>query len=114
CRTMTTKKIMKRMFVYILLCNDSSYYTGVTNNIERRFAEHQEGKNRKCYTFPRRPLELVFAKEFSGPKDAIAFEKQVKGWSRAKKEALMRADWNELKRLSRNYTEYGPPSSGSG
>ncbi len=105
---------MKKMFVYILLCSDDSYYTGVTNNVERRFAEHQEGENKGSYTHSRRPLKLIFVKEFSTPKDAIAFEKQIKGWSRAKKEALMNADWNELKRLSRNYTEYGHPSTGSG
>ncbi len=104
---------MKRMFVYILLCNDNSYYTGVTNDLERRFAEHQQGINKKSYTHSRRPVKLIFVKEFPDPNQAIAFEKQVKGWSRAKKEALMTADWNELKRLSKNYTEYGSSSSSS-
>lgn len=102
---------MKLMYVYILLCNDNSYYTGVTNNIGRRFAEHQEGIDHGCYTYSRRPLKLVLVKEFDNPKEAIAFEKQVKGWSRAKKKALIDNDWVSLKRVSKNYTQYGPSTT---
>ena len=88
--------IRRYYYVYILKCADNSYYTGVSNDPERRLAEHIEGKNPDSYTFSRRPLELVFCGYFTDPKQAIAFEKQVKGWSRAKKEALIAGDWNKI------------------
>ncbi|WP_373400336.1 GIY-YIG nuclease family protein [Algoriphagus halophilus] len=92
---------MERYFVYILECSDSSYYTGVTNNIDRRFAEHQDGIDSFSYTYYRRPVNLVFQQDFQEIKEAIAFEKQIKKWSRAKKEALIRGDWEQLKELSK-------------
>ncbi|WP_236032656.1 GIY-YIG nuclease family protein [Algoriphagus pacificus] len=92
---------MERFFVYILKCADSSYYTGVTNNIDRRFAEHQDGIDFLSYTYNRRPLELVFLQDFQQINEAIAFEKQLKKWSRAKKEALIRGNWEQLKDLSK-------------
>ena len=92
------------MYVYILGCSDSSYYIGVTNNYEERFNEHQNGMNPECYTFERRPLTLEYVEEFDNPLDAIAREKQLKGWSRAKKEALIRGNKDELSRLSLNRT----------
>ncbi|MCX6169153.1 MAG: GIY-YIG nuclease family protein [Ignavibacteriales bacterium] len=87
------------MWVYILKCADGSYYTGVTNNLERRITEHQYGAH-DGYTSVRLPVELVFSQEISNPLDAIAAEKQIKGWSRAKKEALIRADFNLLHELA--------------
>jgi putative endonuclease len=90
----------RKYFVYILLCSDDSYYTGVTNNIARRFAEHQRGIHPESYTFTRRPTAIVFIREFNKPMDAIRFEKQVKRWSRLKKEALIRGDFDELKKLA--------------
>jgi len=102
------------MYVYILLCSDNSYYTGVTNNLELRFAQHQEGIDCSCYTYSRRPLQLVFNEKFSGPNDAIAFEKRIKGWTRAKKEALIDRDFERLKTLSnhnKNKTNHGSTSS---
>jgi putative endonuclease len=92
---------MKQYFVYILLCSDNSYYTGVTNDMERRFAEHETGENPNCYTCKRRPLQLVFCERFTDVNQAIAFEKQVKGWRRAKKEALINGDWYLLPGLSK-------------
>ncbi|MDB5134723.1 MAG: hypothetical protein JWP37_1326 [Mucilaginibacter sp.] len=92
---------MKQYFVYILLCNDSSYYTGITNDIERRFHEHQTGDDTKCYTYKRKPLKLVFYENFNDVNQAIAFEKQVKGWRRVKKETLINGNWNLLPDLSR-------------
>ena len=89
------------MYVYILHCNDGTYYTGVTNNYERRFAEHQEGLDPGCYTHNRRPLKLVYVEAFDKPMKAINREKQIKGWSKAKKAALINGDINELIRLSR-------------
>ncbi|MBS1520294.1 MAG: GIY-YIG nuclease family protein [Bacteroidetes bacterium] len=92
---------MKQYFVYILLCSDNSYYTGITNNMERRFAEHETGENPNCYTHKRRPLQLVFCERFTDVNQAIAFEKQVKGWRRAKKEALINGNWDLLPKLSK-------------
>ncbi len=87
-------------YVYILKCSDNSYYTGITNDIERRLREHNEGIDKKSYTYRRRPVELVFFERFSNPTHAIEFEKQIKGWRREKKEALIKRDWELLKQLS--------------
>ncbi len=91
---------MKQFYVYILKCLDNSYYTGVTNNLERRLVEHQEGINKECYTYKRRPVELVFYNNFNDINAAISFEKQIKGWSRKKKEAIINNYWEDLKKLS--------------
>ena len=91
---------MKQYYVYILKCADNSYYTGITNNINRRLLEHQNGINQDCYTYNRRPVELVFCTEFNDVNQAIAFEKQVKGWSRKKKEAIINDKWEDLKKLA--------------
>ena len=111
---------MRQYFVYILKCADGSYYTGITNDVDRRFNEHQSGYNRKAYTFRRRPLELVFYLDFPDPVQAIDFEKQVKGWTRKKKEAIIRGDWENLKKLAacKNETSHlgfdsAQPDSGS-
>jgi putative endonuclease len=87
--------------VYILLCSDNSYYTGVTNDLERRMHEHEHGVNPGCYTCKRRPLKLVFHERFTDITQAIDFEKQVKGWSRKKKEAIIKDDWDLLPELSK-------------
>jgi len=99
-------------YVYILLCSDKSYYTGITNNVGRRFTEHQNGIHPKSYTFSRRPLQLVFVREFTKPLKAIAYEKQLKRWSRAKKEALIRGDFDELKKLAQCRNESASTSRG--
>ena len=91
---------MKQYYVYILKCSDNSYYTGMTNNINRRLNEHQNGINKECYTFNKRPVELVFFTEFNEVVQAITFEKQVKGWSRKKKEAIISDNWDDLKNLA--------------
>jgi putative endonuclease len=100
--------VQKQLFVYILRCRDDSYYVGVTNNLEGRFEEHQQGNNPTAYTFTRRPVQLVYYETFSNPEEAIDFEKQLKGWSRKKKEALIENNWLKLKELSicRNTTHY--------
>ena len=92
---------MKTMYVYILLCSDKTYYVGVTNNLEHRFEQHQEGINPQCYTFSRRPLQLMFYELFNNPLDAIAFEKKIKKWSKSKKEALISKNYNLLPELSK-------------
>ena len=92
---------MNQYFVYILLCSDNSYYTDVTNNLDRRLYEHETGFDLKAHTFKRRPLKLVFHETFTEITQAIAFEKQVKGWNRAKKEALINGRWDLLPELSK-------------
>lgn len=91
---------MKTYTVYILKCADNSYYTGITNDIDRRLYEHENAININCYTAERRPLALVFCEHFEDINDAISFEKQVKGWSRKKKEAIINDNWDKLKALS--------------
>jgi putative endonuclease len=87
-------------WVYILRCADDSYYTGHTDDLEKRIAEHSTGAIASCYTFKRRPLQLVFSQDFSTREEALASEQQIKGWSRKKKEAMMRGDWAEVSRLA--------------
>jgi putative endonuclease len=91
-----------KFWVYVLRCSDGSYYTGHTDNLEIRIAQHGAGEDPACYTFARRPVECVFAQEFSTREEALASERQVKGWSRKKKEAMMRGDWSEVSRLARS------------
>ena len=86
-------------FAYMLLCSDGSYYAGHTDDLERRIAEHVEGG--KCaYTSTRRPVKLVWSQEFSSRDEAKEAEARIKKWSRAKKEALIRSDWESLHRLA--------------
>ena|SRR5579864_7878982 len=90
-------------WVYMVECRDASYYFGITNDADRRVAEHNLGVDTHCYTYTRRPVHLVYAAEFRDPNEAIRFEKQIKGWSRKKKQALIRGDWGEIVRISREY-----------
>ena len=83
--------------VYILKCSDSKYYTGITNNLERRLLEHQSAINKHCFTAQRLPVVLVYYHQFSDFNLAIAWEKRIKSWSIRKKEALINSNWSELK-----------------
>lgn len=96
-------------WVYILRCADTSYYTGHTDNLEQRIAQHNAGTFSTCYTLNRRPLSLVFAQDFATREEALAAEQQIKGWSRKKKEAMMRGDWAEVSRLAKSATPVRPP-----
>jgi putative endonuclease len=88
-------------WLYILLCADSTYYTGTTRtDLEIRLAQHQTG-HFGGYTATRRPVVLVYSEYFERIVDAIAAERQVKGWSRAKKEALIAGRFDLLPALSR-------------
>ena len=87
-------------YVYIVECSNASYYTGVTNDIERRLTEHNSGSNETSYTCSRRPVILKYCEHFHHIDEAILWEKQVKGWSRKKKEALFNNDWKEIKKLA--------------
>ncbi|MBU6951074.1 GIY-YIG nuclease family protein [Hahella sp. HN01] len=89
-------------FTYILKCADNSYYTGHTENLEARIYQHIEGVFPDCYTFNRRPLTLVYSQTFATREEALASERQIKGWSRAKKEALINGDWEAVVRLSKS------------
>lgn len=93
---------------YILECADGSYYVGVTNNIDRRFAEHQNGYSETAYTHNRRPVKLVYHEHFKYVLDAIAREKQLKRWRRAKKEALINGREDLLPGLSRHGSTGSP------
>jgi len=90
-----------RAWLYILKCADGSYYTGSTHNLELRLAQHQAGEGGD-YTSKRLPVTLVYSCEFGSEHEAFLRERQVKGWSRGKKEALIRGDFEALVRLSKS------------
>jgi len=92
---------MKQSYVYILKCSDNTYYTGVTSNLTNRIFKHDSGYYPECYTYARRPLELVFHCEFTDINLAIDKEKQIKKWSKAKKEALINGDFGSLINLAK-------------
>ena len=87
-------------WAYIVRCSDGSYYVGHTDDLELRIAQHHVGHFPDCYTFSRRPLELVWASDFPSRIEALETERRIKGWSRVKKEALFREDWAALQRLA--------------
>jgi putative endonuclease len=89
---------MKDYFVYILKCSDDSYYTEVTNNLDRRIVEHQTGII-KGYTSSRLPIRLVYLNKLFDINQAIKVEKQIKGWNRKKKEALIEGNFDLLVEL---------------
>jgi len=93
-------------WVYILRCADNSYYTGHTDHLEKRIGEHLNGL---CggYTSSRLPVKLVFSQECATRIEALAAEQQIKGWSRKKKEAMMRGDWAEVSRLAKSSDKDG-------
>ena len=101
---------MNNIYLYILKCSDGSYYTGTTKNPEKRLYQHNNGLGGD-YTKKRLPVKLVFSEGFEKYYDAFKAERQIKGWSRKKKEALINGDFDELVRLS-NLKKH--PSTGSG
>ena len=84
-----------------MLCSDGSYYTGSTSHLEKRVSDHNNRRYRG-YTYSRVPVTLVWSQEFSDVRDAIALERRIKGWSRKKKEALIRGDFQLLHELARS------------
>lgn len=92
---------MEYFFIYILKCSDQSYYIGHTDNIEKRISEHNQGLIISCYTLSRLPVECVFVQTFTSRIEAIEAEHKIKKWSRKKKEALIKQDWNEISRLAK-------------
>ncbi len=99
---------MKTYYVYILKYSDDLLYIGITNDLERRFEEHQKGLNKTCFTFIRRPLELIFNQVFNDVGQAIYFEKKIKNWSSKKKLALANENYDMIEILSecRNVTHH--------
>ena len=92
---------MKLSYVYIIKCSDSSYYTGITSNLSERITEHKTGKYQDSYTYSRRPVQLAFYAEFTDINLAITSEKQIKKWSRIKKEALINGEFERLPNLAK-------------
>ncbi len=86
--------------MYILRCSDGSYYTGSTRDLESRLYEHQNGLG-AVFTKKRLPIKLVYCEEFERIDDAFYREKQVQGWSRAKKEALIQGQYDLLPKLAK-------------
>ena len=78
--------------VYILRCSDNTYYTGLAKDLEYRLWEHQTGANPDSYTYRRRPVKLEWSVVTEFYHEAFQWEHRIKGWSRAKKEALIRGD----------------------
>ena len=91
-------------WVYLLRCADGSYYAGHTDDLDKRIGEHVSGI---CggYTATRLPVELVWSQECATRIEALSFERQIKGWSRAKKEALIHGNWAEISKLAKSKSE---------
>jgi len=100
-------EVEMRGYMYILLCSNGKYYTGSTKNLERRIFDHNNGEGAN-FTRKHLPVQLIYFEEFARIDDAFYREKQVQGWSRKKKEALINGDQKKLPDLSRNYSQYGP------
>ena len=106
-------------YVYLLRCVDYSYYVGHTDDLDHRIAQHHAGQI-AGYTQNRRPLRLVFIQEFATREEALSAERQLKGWSRAKKEAMVVQNWERLQQLAQNRNKETPaeqirsPSTTSG
>ena len=91
-------------YVYVLKCSDGSYYTGSTKDLERRLWQHKNGNGAK-YTKTRLPVKLVYSEEYERIDEAFYREKQIKGWSRKKKEALIAGRFDRLSDLAKNHTD---------
>src|SRR5215213_1081528 len=100
-----------QFWVYLLRCSDGSYYAGHTDNLEGRLWQHQQGIG--CdWTRRRRPVEFVWCEAAPSRYEALAFERRIKGWTRAKKEALIAGDWDRVSWLARPPHERPSTSSG--
>jgi putative endonuclease len=95
-----------QIWVYLLECADGRFYVGSHRGPypEDRVDEHNAGLYPKAWTYRRRPVRLIWAGDFEDPSEAVAFERQMKGWTRAKKIAFVTQDWEKLKALSQSRT----------
>lgn len=101
-------------WIYILKCSDGSYYTGHTDNLDHRISQHKSGEA-AGYTSTRLPVELVYSQSCATRLEVLAAERQIKGWSRAKKRAMIEGDWKRVSELARGRkTVAVHPSTGSG
>ena len=91
-------------WAYMLHCADRSFYVGHTDDLEHRMAQHQHGEI-KGYTSTRLPVTLVWSQEFATRYEALQAERQIKGWSRGKKLALIRGDWDLISALAQSSKE---------
>ena len=89
-------------YVYILQCSNGTFYTGNTSNLAARISQHIFGYNPKSYTYNLRPVKLVWTREFQTRTDALIVEKQIKGWSHAKKQALIEDDFEKIHQIVKN------------
>jgi putative endonuclease len=87
-------------WTYIVHCGDGSFYVGHSDAVDHRWAQHQSGEIVGCYTNSRRPLTLVWQQDFATREEALAAERRIKGWSRAKKQALIAGDWKKIQQLA--------------
>lgn len=101
-------------YCYILHCSDSSYYTGHTEDLDVRLAQHERGTFPDCHTYTRRPVVLAWSQDFPTRYEALDAERRIKGWSRAKKKALIAGDWEGVSLLARNWQGGKGPSTSSG
>jgi predicted GIY-YIG superfamily endonuclease len=95
---------MKPFYVYMLQCRDNSFYVGHTDDLDKRLAQHQSGLL-PGYTSTRRPLVLAWSTEMPSRAEAIHWEITLKGWSHAKKAALARGDWANLREFAKSRDE---------
>jgi predicted GIY-YIG superfamily endonuclease len=86
---------MQDFYIYILKCSDETYYTGHTDNIEKRLAEHEYNAY-ECYTSTRLPIELVYLESFASRSEALEAERKIKKWGKRKKDALVLNGWNGI------------------
>jgi len=91
---------MSKGYLYILICNDDTYYTGSTKDLDKRVLEHKSGAGAN-YTAKRLPVRLIYFEEYDRIDEAFYREKQVQGWSRKKKQALIESRISELPSLSK-------------
>jgi putative endonuclease len=99
-------------YMYILKCSNGAYYTGSTKDLGRRLEQHQSGEGAN-FTRKNLPVELVYYEEFQRIDEAFYREKQVQGWSRKKKEALINGEMEKLPELSKNYSQFRKPLTNS-
>ena len=95
-------KIEHTYIVFIVECKDWSYYTDIINDLQTRLWEHSTGYDENCYSYSRRPVELKYFEIFTTVNQATTGEKQIKGWSRKKKQALISENFEKLKELAKS------------
>jgi len=88
-------------YLYLIECSDETYYVGVTNDLSRRMREHKHGAHEGSYTYNRRPVKLKYYLMFDDIREAISYEKKIKKWSKAKKDAFFLKQWDKLRELAK-------------